>query len=203
MSSVIARLSQRAAHCVAALWLCAPVFAHAQNVAEQFKTVCQSCHGEAGVSQTALIPSLAGQPSFYAVTQLFLFREGRRANPLMTAVAKGMSDSDLRAYSDYIGSLPPPPASSMDGLNAERMSRGARLAQEHRCASCHGADFSGGKQVARLATQREDYLLQTLREFQSGKRLGYTTAMNETLVGIAADDLPNLAYYLSNAPRAK
>ena len=57
--------------------------------------------------------------------------------------------------------------------------------------------------MARLATQREDYLLQTLREFQSGKRLGYTTAMNETLVGIAADDLPDLAYYLSNAPRAK
>ena len=47
-----------------------------------------------------MTPSLAGQPSFYAVTQLFLYREGRRSNALMTAVAKGMSDSDLRAFSD-------------------------------------------------------------------------------------------------------
>ena len=42
------------------------------------------------------IPALAGQHSFYAITQLFLFREGRRSNEAMTAVAKQMSDADLR-----------------------------------------------------------------------------------------------------------
>lgn len=196
-------LRQRAALFWVALWLCVPCFAGAQSVPERFQSLCQSCHGEGGVSTTSLTPSLAGQPSFYAVTQLFLFREGRRANPLMSAMAKGMSDSDLRAFSEYIGKLPPPPAPGMDGLVAQRMSRGATLVQEHRCASCHGADFSGGKQVARLANQREDYLLQTLKEFQSGQRLGYTTAMNETLVGISAEGLQDIAYYLTHAPRAK
>jgi len=175
----------------------------AQSISERFQTTCQSCHGEGGVSTMEMTPSLAGQPSFYAVTQLFLFREGRRSNPLMTAMAKGMNDSDLRGFSDYIGKLPPPPATAMEGLVAQRMSRGATLIQEHRCASCHGADFSGGKQVARLAQQREDYLLQTLTEFQSGKRLGYTTAMNETLVGISTAGLQDIAYYLAHAPRAK
>ena len=193
----------RAAQLGAALWLCVPGLLMAQSVPERFKAVCQSCHGEGGVSQTELTPSLAGQPSFYAVTQLFLFREGRRSNPSMTAMAKGMTDSDLRAFSEYIGKLPPPPAASMEGLSAQRMSRGALLAQEHRCASCHGADFSGSKQVARLANQREDYLLQTLKGFQSGERLGYTTAMNETLVGISAEGLQDMAYYLAHAPRAK
>lgn len=196
-------LGQRAALFWAALWLCVPCLAVAQSVPERFQSLCQSCHGEGGVSTTSLTPSLAGQPSFYAVTQLFLFREGRRANPLMSAMAKGMSDSDLRAFSEYIGKLPPPPAPGMDGLVAQRMSRGATLVQEHRCASCHGADFSGGKQVARLANQREDYLLQTMKEFQSGQRLGYTTAMNETLVGISAEGLQDIAYYLTHAPRAK
>jgi cytochrome c553 len=196
-------LSQRVAQFWAALWLCIPCFVQAQSVPERFKAICQSCHGEGGVSTIALTPSLAGQPSFYAVTQLFLFREGRRSNFLMTAMAKGMSDSDLRAFSEYIGKLPSPPATSMEGLVAQRMSRGANLVQEHRCASCHGADFSGGKQVARLANQREDYLLQTLIGFQSGERLGYTTAMNETLVGITAEGLQDIAYYLANAPRAK
>ena len=197
------RLGQRAAHLGAALWLCMPAIGLAQSVPERFKAVCQSCHGEGGISSTELTPSLAGQPSFYAVTQLFLFREGRRSNPLMTAMAKGMSDSDLRAFSEYIGKLPPPPAISMEGLSPQRMSRGALLTQEHRCASCHGADFSGSKQVARLANQREDYLLQTLKGFQSGERLGYTTAMNETLIGISALDLQDIAYYLAHAPRAK
>lgn len=196
-------LGQRAAQLWVALWLCIPCFVQAQSIPERFKANCQSCHGEGGNSVMEMTPSLAGQPSFYAVTQLFLYREGRRSNALMTAVAKGMSDNDLRAFSDYIGKLPPPPATSMEGLVAQRMSRGAQLVQEHRCASCHGADFSGGKQVARLAQQREDYLLQTLIEFQSGKRLGYTTAMNETLVGISAEGLQDIAYFLSHAPRAK
>ncbi|MCX7274599.1 MAG: c-type cytochrome [Burkholderiales bacterium] len=155
------------------------------------------------MSTTPLTPSLAGQHSFYAITQLFLFREGRRSNEAMTAMAKGMSDADMRDFSELIARLPAPPAVSMAGLDEAKMARGATLAGQHRCASCHGADFSGGGQVARLANQREDYLLMTLREYQSGKRLGYTTAMNETLAGISAEGLTDIAYYLAHAPRAR
>jgi cytochrome c553 len=82
------------------------------------------------------------------------------------------------------------------------MAKGATLAQQHRCASCHGADYAGGKQVARLANQREDYLLQTLTDFRAGKRIGYTSAMNETLAGIAPEALVDLAYYLANLPKS-
>jgi cytochrome c553 len=176
--------------------------AGAQSVAsaqERF-VACLACHGEGGRSTQALIPSLAGQPSFYAITQLFLFREGRRGNPLMTAMAKGMSDDDMRAFSELIEKLPPPPAPAISSLNAQRMTKGATLAQQHRCASCHGTDYAGGKQVARLANQREDYLAQTLKEFLSGKRVGYTSAMNEALAGIAPEALADLAYFLANIP---
>lgn len=149
-----------------------------------------------------LTPHLAGQHSFYAITQLFLFREGRRSNEVMLAMAKGMSDADLRAFSDLIGKLPPPPAPTDTTPDAQRMARGAALARQHLCASCHGADYSGGKQVARLANQREDYLAMTLREFSAGKRLGYTPAMNEALAGIAPEGLEDLAHYLANFPKA-
>jgi cytochrome c553 len=159
-----------------------------------------ACHGEGGVSTQPLTPSLAGQPSFYAITQLFLFREGRRDNAAMTAVAKDMSDDDLRAFSDLIGKLPPPPAPDPASADALRMTRGAALAQQHRCASCHGSDFSGGKQVARLAHQREDYLSQTLQQFLAARRLGYTQAMNEALAGIPPEALPDLAHYLAHLP---
>ena len=164
--------------------------------AERF-SLCAACHGEGGRSQLALTPSLAGQPSFYAITQLFLFRDGRRGNEAMTAVAKGMSDDDLRGFSDHIATLPPP-AAPATAADPARMARGAALAQRHRCTSCHGDDHAGGKQVPRLANQREDYLNKTLAEFRAGKRLGYTGAMSEALAGIAPAELADLAHYLAH-----
>lgn len=169
---------------------------------EQRFVLCTGCHGVGGVSTQNLIPSLAGQPSFYAITQLFLFREGRRGDGMMTAIAKGMTDDDLREFSDYIGKLPPPPAPPPGTGDPLRMARGAAWAQQHRCASCHGADFAGGKQVARLAYQREDYLNQTLHEFSAAKRLGYTQAMNEALAGIPPAALEDLAHFLAHLPVA-
>jgi cytochrome c553 len=164
---------------------------------DRFAT-CAPCHGAGGVSTTADTPSLAGQHSFYAITQLFLFRAGRRANPLMTAMAKGMSDADLRAYSDLIATLPAAPPAAAGPADPARMARGAALAQRHRCNSCHGDDYAGEKQVPRLAGQREDYLAKTLAEFKAGTRVGYTSAMNETLAGVDAQELPDLAHYLAH-----
>src|SRR2546428_707277 len=51
--------------------------AGAQGVAERAK-LCAACHGEDGNSRTANIPSLAGQPEFFIINQLFLMREGVR-----------------------------------------------------------------------------------------------------------------------------
>jgi len=145
------------------------------------------------------VPVLAGQPSLYVITQLFLFREGRRTNEAMVALAKPMKDADLRGYSDYIGSLPPvpapPPAAPPD---AARMSKGAALAHEHKCVFCHGADLDGGQQVPRIGGQKEDYVRSTLRGFKSGERPGYTRAMTEALSQVPVADLDLLAYYVAN-----
>ena len=173
--------------------------AQAKPSMQQRFSVCTACHGEGGISTQPLVPSLAGQPSFYAITQLFLFREGRRGNEVMTAMAKGMSDDDLRAFSDFIDQLPPPPPPETPA-DPQRMARGEALAQRHHCAGCHGVDYAGGKQVARLARQREDYLAQTLQQFHAGQRLGYTQAMNEALAGIPREALLDLAYFLAHQP---
>ncbi|MET3440467.1 cytochrome c553 [Variovorax paradoxus] len=169
--------------------------------AQRYAAVCASCHGANGRSDMAGTPVLAGQHSFYAITQLFLFREGRRDNPAMSAVAKTMKDEDLRGFSEFIATLPavpaPPPAAPPD---AARMARGQALAQTHRCVICHGADLSGGQQVPRIAQQREDYLQMTLHGFRTGKRPGYTQAMTEALSGIPPEDLDTLAYYVARFP---
>jgi cytochrome c553 len=171
--------------------------------AQRYASLCASCHGANGRSDMAGTPVLAGQHSFYAITQLFLFREGRRDNPAMTAIAKTMKDEDLRGFSDFIATLPavpaPPAAAPPD---AARMARGQALAQEHRCVICHGADLSGGQQVPRIGQQHEDYLQLTLQGFRTGKRPGYTQAMGEAVGRIAPEDLDTLAYYVARFPVA-
>ena len=171
-----------------------------QALAERFET-CLACHGPGGVSQLALTPSLAGQHSFYAITQLFLFREGRRNSETMTAMAKGMTDADLRDFSDLIAKLPASSAAADTPADATRVSAGRALAQLFRCASCHGADFAGGQQVRRIGGQREDYLQKALSEFNVGQRIGYTPAMNEVMVGIQPTELADLAHYVSHLPK--
>lgn len=169
--------------------------------AQRYAAVCASCHGANGRSDMAGTPVLAGQHSFYAITQLFLFREGRRDNPAMTAVAKTMKDEDLRGFSEFIATLPAVPASPpTTPPDAARMARGQALAQTHRCVICHGADLSGGQQVPRIAQQREDYLQMTLHGFRTGKRPGYTQAMTEAVSGIPPEDLDTLAYYAARFP---
>jgi cytochrome c553 len=167
--------------------------------AERFRTVCAACHGADGRSDLAGTPVLAGQHSLYAITQLFLFREGRRDNDVMVALAKQMKDADLRGFSDYIGTLPPVPAPAPAAPpDADRMRKGQELAKEHKCVFCHGADLAGGQGVPRIGGQKEEYLRATLLGFKSGTRPGYTRAMTEALSQVPEQDLPLLAYFAAN-----
>lgn len=198
------KLASRAAAAAALLLLVAPAGAQGTppgTYAQRFATLCAACHGANGRSEMPGTPVLAGQHSFYSITQLFLFREGRRSNEAMTAVAKTMKDDDLRGFSDFIATLPPVPAPApATPPDAARMAKGQALAQEHKCVFCHGADFSGGQQVPRIGQQREDYLQLTLHEFRSGKRPGYTQAMGEAVSRIPPEDLDTLAYYIARFP---
>ena len=147
-------------------------------------------------------PVLAGQHSLYAITQLFLFREGRRNNEAMIGLAKPMSDADLRGFSDFIGSLPPVPAPTPAAPpDTARMKKGQLLAQEHKCVFCHGSELDGGQGVPRIGGQKEDYVRATLQGFKSGERPGYTRAMTEALSQVPVADLDSLAYYVANFTR--
>jgi len=179
----------------------------AMSYAQRFAALCAACHGANGRIETPLTPVLAGQPSLYVITQLFLFREGRRSNEAMTAVAKTLTDDDLRGFSEFIGTLPPvpppPPATPPDPI---RMARGQALAEQHKCVFCHGAGLGGGQQVPRIGGQHEDYVRATLRGFHAGSRPGYTQAMTEALREIPPEDLDTLAYYVArfrNAAEAR
>ena len=169
---------------------------------EQRLALCLACHGADGQSRLPLTPSLGGQPAFFVMTQLFLLRDGRRGEPVMIEQAKGMSNDDLRAFAEAIARLPPPapPSEPPDPL---RFERGRALAAQHRCGVCHNPDYSGREQMPRLANQREDYLLKSMREFASGRRLGYGAAMTQELSGLSEANLADLAHFLAHQPAAR
>ena len=184
-----------------------PVAAQAQagvpGYAERYATLCAACHGAQGVSTLANTPSLAGQPSFYAITQLFLYRDGRRDSGPMTAIAKPMTDDDLRGFADVIGKLAPAAPAPAGPPDAPRLARGASLAQRLHCLGCHGSQGEGARQVPRLAGQREDYLQLAMRGFRAGTRVGYQPAMSEAMAGVAPDELDDLAHFLARLPVAQ
>ncbi|PVB62989.1 cytochrome c [Labrenzia sp. 011] len=66
---------------------------------------CVSCHGVDGIAVIEDAPNLAGESSIYVDTQLKAFRTGKRTHDIMSEVAAGMSDADIRAAADWYGSV--------------------------------------------------------------------------------------------------
>lgn len=67
--------------------------------------VCASCHGSDGISNNSMWPNLAGQQEQYLAKQLRAFREGTRSDPLMSPMAKELTDSDIDDLSAYYSNL--------------------------------------------------------------------------------------------------
>jgi cytochrome c553 len=157
---------------------------------------CLACHGESGTSQTEGVPSLGAQMPDYIVTQLFQFREGQRQAPPMNDMAAGLSDDDLRSYSDALGALPSPVPTS-GAPSAELTTRAQALIAKHQCNSCHTADLTGRDSIPRIRGQREEYLAAALTGYRSNTRPGYDPAMNEAAQGLKDDEIRDLAAYIS------
>jgi cytochrome c553 len=67
---------------------------------------CAACHGPAGVSVSGDIPNLAAQKEDYIAAQLKAFRDGKRTNVLMNAVASGIADDDIADLAAHFAGLP-------------------------------------------------------------------------------------------------
>jgi cytochrome c553 len=160
---------------------------------------CASCHGDKGVSPNPETPSLGAQPSPYVLIQLYLFREKLRHVDLMNQAVKDFTDDDLRNFADAIAKLPRPPAAAGPS-DPPRMARGQALVRQYRCNVCHSPDLAGRDNIPRIAGQREDYLVKTMREYKSNARPGYDASMGDVLQPIADADLVDLAYFAARQP---
>jgi cytochrome c553 len=159
--------------------------------------LCAGCHGENGISQMENIPSLAGQPDQFIQWQLVFFRSGTRKNEQMQPIVEQINNEDIRNLGAYFASLPPPKAPPDD--NPDLSAKGAQAAVGRRCASCHTDSFAGTKAVARIAGQREEYLVKALHDYKSGVRSGGgMAAMADVAYPLSEEEITALAHYLAH-----
>jgi cytochrome c553 len=139
------------------------------------------------------VPSLAGQPAFFVMNQLFLMRENVRRVEAMMPFVKGLKDDELIALAQHYAALEAKP--SDEAIDRSVVERGAQLAQSLRCGSCHLPDLAGQEQMPRLAKQRVDYLIEALKSYRDNTRSGADTLMSATVAGLPDADLVALAHY--------
>ncbi len=163
--------------------------------------VCAACHGEDGVSKMDGVPSLAGEPDFFTEYQLLYFRGETRKNEQMMAVARDMTDDDIRDLGAYYASLPGPPAPTDLDPDPALTKEGAALVKDRHCAQCHLNTFIGQGEIGRLAGQREEVIVNALHDYQHGARRGRgNVIMPEIAYSLNDDDIKALAHYMSRQP---
>ncbi len=67
--------------------------------------VCVACHGENGIGLAEDVPNLAGETNIYIDTQLKAFRGGKRTHAVMSGIAAGLTDEEIRAAADWYASV--------------------------------------------------------------------------------------------------
>ena len=184
---------------LAALMACSSLGQAADIAAGKEKAeLCAGCHGDNGVSQTENTPSLAGQLDQFIQWQLVFFRAGTRKNEQMQPVVEQLNNDDIRNLGAYFASLPPPKNPKPDD-NPELSKNGAQAAAGRRCASCHTDTYAGTKAVARVAGQREEYLVKALHDYKSGVRAGGAmAAMADVAYPLHEEEIEALAHYLAH-----
>src|SRR5690606_9082867 len=76
---------------------------------------CFSCHGLDGGGDGVSVPRLAGLDAGYLQKQLADYAAERRADPVMSPIARWLDDGDQHAVAAWYAAMPPPAVSGSAG----------------------------------------------------------------------------------------
>ena len=175
---------------------------------------CASCHGAQGEGNPAGgFPRIAGLPEYYLAKQLASFARESRNNPIMSPIAKAMSEQQMRDVSTYYASAEAPAApqaQTQGNANSKpaagALERGQTLAavgdeakRIQACANCHGPGGAGeAPSYPYLAGQHAGYLSAALTEWKSGARNTDPSGQMPAIAKLLSDkDIAALAAFYS------
>ncbi len=164
----------------------------------QLAAACQACHTADGSRGSPANPILQGQHPEYLVKQLTEFKGGKRKNAVMSGMAAGLSEEDMKHIAAFYGSK-----KAKDGFakNKDTVSLGEQIwrggiaaKQVPACAGCHSPNGAGiPAQYPRIAGQHADYTASQLTAFSLGQRgnsaqmMTIAAKMNEREMKAVAD----------------
>lgn len=176
--------------------------AHAEGSVEagqEKSVVCAACHGPDGNSFNPEWPTLAGQHASYTAEQLEAFKDGRRQNDLMTPMALGLSEQDMRDLAAFYAAQEPAALEADPELVelGRKLYLGGDLERGvTACIACHGPTGQGNP-LARypvVAGQHATYTAATLQAYADGQR---PNPMMQQIAGrMTADDMRAVSAYL-------
>jgi cytochrome c553 len=153
--------------------------------------VCGSCHGQNGEPMDPkTMPIIWGQQQNFLVKQLHDYRAGDRANPIMAAMAKTLTQEELRPAAAYFASKPWPAHAAAAPAAAPPPSNMAV------CQICHQEKFVGGAPAPRLAGQSYEYLIKQMNDFANGTRTN-NMDMVTIMTALSASDREAMAHYIA------
>ena len=136
---------------------------------------CVACHGAAGNSTIAQNPKLAAQHEAYIYKQLANFKTPDRNNPVMSSIAKSLTDDEMKNIAAYLDAQTQKPgaAKNKDTVEIGKKIYRAGIAEKNvpACAACHSANGAGiPAQFARIGGQHQEYTSAQLTSFRAGTR---------------------------------
>ncbi len=143
----------------------------------QVTSVCAACHGADGNSVDPQYPKLAGQHAAYIEHQLESFRNGKRANSIMSGMASMLSKqgiADVAAYLSQQKTSPGPVDTDQQALGKSIYDNGIAAVGLPSCESCHGPKGLGdsAKLYPVIAGQHAQYVEQVLTGWHNGQAWG-------------------------------
>jgi cytochrome c553 len=161
--------------------------------AEKKAEPCMRCHS---VDNTHGGPLLDGLPAGYLLKQFELYKSGKRFGPIMQSQMNALAIEDLQDIAAYFSSRRPTRASTKIAVDPQEAQLGLTIANDLRCAGCHGPDYRGTPDVPRLAGQLRSYLAYTIGRLQRDSSLHPPLASPGALLPQAS--IEALASYLAS-----
>jgi len=199
----------------------ATLSAHAQDVkasaqaGEKKAALCIGCHGihgyQASFPEIHKVPMISGQGAKYIVSALNAYKKGERKHPTMKSIATALSDQDMADLGAFYeqqrkGGAPVAAAAPASAPALPKPSEQvAKLLDQGKCSSCHGADFNSpiDGSYPKLGGQHADYLFVALKAYKTtnNPQVGRSNAI---MAGQAQPFTPAqlklLAQYLASLP---
>lgn len=166
-------------------------------------TLCQGCHGTNGISFEPLIPSLAGQYSFYIEKQIHNYQAGTRSHQIMNAMVGTIAEGDATDIAAYFASQVKMKGEGPgNDLGKDLFTRGDMSKRVVACNNCHGARGKGLTPKTGffpvLGGQQKGYIRRQLVNFREGIRTNSpSNVMNKIAKNLTDEEIEALAEYAS------